>query len=93
MAIFTQIPYAIYGISHIEITRNNIVLKNLNELNISENKKLKCFAVNPLNNSKIPIFISNDESLFGKLNANGVPNLDARLGKIISVLSYNEIMN
>ena len=80
ISIFTQTPYAIYGISHIDISKNNIILKNLNEQSCIENQRLACSAINPLNGQKIPIYFSDDESLFGARNANGVPNLDARIG-------------
>jgi hypothetical protein len=52
----------------------------LNEKSYIENKRLACSAINPINGEKIPVFINDDESLFGARNANGVPNLDARIG-------------
>jgi hypothetical protein len=52
----------------------------LNEKSYIENKRLACSAINPTNGEKIPVFINDDESLFGARNANGVPNLDARIG-------------
>lgn len=57
---------------------NSFYLKNL-KLNLEENSRVPCHAVNPFTGEKIPIYLKN-ESEFGILNSQGVPYVDAKLG-------------
>lgn len=52
-----------------------------------ENSFVDCYAINPINNQKIPIYLNSNDN-FGELNANGAPYLDARLG--IPALNKND---
>ncbi|RNA40230.1 putative leucine--tRNA mitochondrial [Brachionus plicatilis] len=86
LSVFTETPQGLYGISHININKNHLILKNLN-LDMEENDQLPCNAVNPFTGDKIPIFLKN-ESEFGTLNSQGVPYVDAKLS--IPSLDQNE---
>ena len=52
--------------------------------NPNEIEKLNYYAINPINGQEIPIFVNNDYSQFGSLNAHGIPHLDSRIGKLKS---------
>ncbi len=88
ISVFTKTPFAISGISHISISKHHALLKN--NSNIFDNldhKKLKCYAINPLNDKQlIPIYLNENDSYFGTLNANGEPYVDSKLGKYFEIL-------
>lgn len=46
---------------------------------VTPNEKIPGFAINPLTNERIPVFLKNDDH-FGELNANGIPYVDSKLG-------------
>jgi predicted glycosyltransferase involved in capsule biosynthesis len=60
------------------------IFKNLKT--VDENSRLPCYAINPLNGQKIPIYFKND-SKFGTLNAQGTPYLDSKLGSTLFLMS------
>ena len=52
-----------------------------NLTHVKENEKLSCYAVNPFNGDKIPIYLKED-SVFGAVDLQGVPHVDSRLGNM-----------
>jgi hypothetical protein len=57
------------------LKNNPNIFDNLNHY------KLKFYAINPLDNKNlIPIYLNNEDSYFGTLNANGEPYVDSKLG-------------
>lgn len=84
MPVYTENLHGLHGVSHIVISKNNIILKHLKSF--QEKSFLDCYAVNPLKpEDKIPIYLDSSDD-FGELNLNGVPYLDARL----AIPSLNE---
>ena len=59
-------------------------------------RQLPCYAISPFSDVKIPIYLNTNNGYFGTLNANGVPYVDAKLGKAICMFrkaSTNGVVN
>ena len=77
LPVYTDKAHALYGVSHIFINKNNLLLKHLGER--FRETSFVCFASNPLNGSEIPVYLKSDED-YGELNLEGISYMDSKLG-------------